>query len=201
MPRSSAFGLLSNGPAPPVNLPGAFLRTWAGGRGCFPAYYVNPAFVEVVNTSVFLRQMEFSPCHFLTLNFARRPVHPDLLELADKLFTLRLLGGLTPTAIWFLRICQPRKALDNSPAQDYINAMVLTSMREFNRAVPFRPYKIRMVSGESFEVPHPDFISISPKGSFVVLIDEHECPHHLSTLLIESVSPHNNHRARKRGKR
>jgi hypothetical protein len=74
-------------------------------------------------------------------------------------------------------------------------------MREFNRAVPFKPYKIRMVSGESFDVPHPDFISISPKGSFVVLIDEDERPHHLSSLLIESVCPHNGHRARKSGKR
>jgi hypothetical protein len=79
--------------------------------------------------------------------------------------------------------------------------MVLTSIREFNRAVPFKPYEIRMVSGESFEVPHPDFISISPKGSFVVLIDEDERPHHLSSLLIESVCPRNDHRARKSGKR
>ena len=79
--------------------------------------------------------------------------------------------------------------------------LVIASIREFNRAVPFKPYRIRMVSGESFEVPHPDFISISPKGSFVVVIDEDECPHHLSALLIESVSPRNHHRARKGGKR
>ncbi len=79
--------------------------------------------------------------------------------------------------------------------------MVLTSIREFNRAVPFKPYEIRMVSGQSFEVPHPDFIGISPKGSFVVIIDDNDCPHHLSTLLIESVSLRNGHRARKRGKR
>jgi hypothetical protein len=79
--------------------------------------------------------------------------------------------------------------------------MVLTSIRELNRAVPFKPYEIRMVSGESFEVPHPDFISISPKGSFVVLIDKDERPHHLSSLLIESVCPRNGHRARKSGKR
>jgi hypothetical protein len=75
--------------------------------------------------------------------------------------------------------------------------MVIESIREFNRAAPFRPYQIRMASGESYEVPHPDFISISPKGSLVVLIDEEDRPHHLSTLLIESVSLRNGRAARK----
>jgi hypothetical protein len=79
--------------------------------------------------------------------------------------------------------------------------LVIASIREFKRAVPFKPYEIRMTSGECFKISHPDFVCISPKGSFVVLIDEDECPHHLSTLLIESVSPRNNHRARKRRKR
>ena len=79
--------------------------------------------------------------------------------------------------------------------------MVTTSIRELNHAVPFKPYKIQMVSGESFIVPHPDFIFVSPKGSLVVFIDADDCPHHLSSLLIESVSPYNGHRARKSGKR
>ena len=79
--------------------------------------------------------------------------------------------------------------------------MVVSSIRDFNRAVPFRPYKIKMVSGESFVVPHPDFVSISPKGSFVIVFEADESPHHLSSLLIESVSPRNGQRARKRGQR
>jgi len=79
--------------------------------------------------------------------------------------------------------------------------MVISSIREFNRAVPFKPYKIQMVSGESFLVPHPDFVSISPKGSFVIVFGADESPHHLSSLMIESVSPRNSHRARKSGKR
>ena len=43
--------------------------------------------------------------------------------------------------------------------------MVIESIREFNRTVPFVPYEIRMASGEHFRVPHPDFVSISPRGS------------------------------------
>ncbi|MHB8520788.1 MAG: hypothetical protein ACYDH9_08510 [Limisphaerales bacterium] len=66
--------------------------------------------------------------------------------------------------------------------------MVIESIREFNRAVPFVPYQVHMNSGENYVVPHPDFISVSPRGSFVVIIDQRECPHHLSALLIERVS-------------
>jgi len=66
--------------------------------------------------------------------------------------------------------------------------MVIDSIREFNRAVPFRPYEIQMVRGQRYAVPHPDFISISPRGSFVVVIDRHDKPHHLSGILIERAS-------------
>ena len=67
--------------------------------------------------------------------------------------------------------------------------MVIQSIREFNRAVPFVPYEIHMVSGERYEVPHPDFIMVAQKGSFVIVIDRRDRPHHLSALLIERASP------------
>lgn len=79
--------------------------------------------------------------------------------------------------------------------------MVLESIREFHRTVPFKPYAICMASGERYSVPHPDFVSISPKGSFVIVFGKNEHPHHLSTLLIESASPLNGDRRRKIGKR
>jgi hypothetical protein len=75
--------------------------------------------------------------------------------------------------------------------------MVIESIREFNRSVPFTPYEIQTVSGENYQVPHPDFISISPKGSFVVVIDAKERPHHLSSLLIERASLLNSRARRK----
>ena len=79
--------------------------------------------------------------------------------------------------------------------------MVIQSIREFNHAMPFRSYEIRMASGERYRVPHPDFVSVSPKGSFVIVFGKDERPHHLSTLLIESASLLNGHRRRKAGKR
>jgi hypothetical protein len=78
---------------------------------------------------------------------------------------------------------------------------VIAVIREFKHAVPFQPSTIRMVSGECFNVLHPEFVCFSPKGSLVVFVDANDCPHHLSTLLIENVSPRNGHRARKGGKR
>jgi hypothetical protein len=79
--------------------------------------------------------------------------------------------------------------------------MVIESIREFNRAVPFVPYEIRTNGGETYTVPHPDFISISRRGSYVVVIDQKDRPHHLSAILIERVSPLNGHARRKPGRR
>lgn len=79
--------------------------------------------------------------------------------------------------------------------------MVIESIREFNRTVPFVPYEVHMNGGETYRVPHPDFIAISPHGSFVEIIDKNDRPHHLSAILIERVSPLNGHVRRKAGKR
>lgn len=54
--------------------------------------------------------------------------------------------------------------------------------------MPFVPYEIQLTSGERYKVPHPDFISVSPKGTFVIVVDEQERPHHLNSLLIERAS-------------
>ena len=91
--------------------------------------------------------------------------------------------------------------LDNRCRSEHKNFMVIQSIREFSRAVPFKPFEIQMVSGERYAVPHTDFISISHKGAFVVVIDDDDCPHHLSTLLIERVSPLKSRGKRKTAKR
>ena len=91
--------------------------------------------------------------------------------------------------------------LDSRSEHHYWCNMVIESIREFNRAVPFVPYELHMNGGETYTVPHPDFISIAPRGSFVVIIDQHDRPHHLSAILIERVSPLNGHARRRIRKR
>ncbi len=82
--------------------------------------------------------------------------------------------------------------------------MVIESIRKFNHAVPFVPYEIRTVSGETYEIPHPDFILVPPKGSYVVVIDSKdpkEAPNHISELLIERATPLDGQQRRKIRKR
>ena len=63
--------------------------------------------------------------------------------------------------------------------------MDIEVIRALNRATPFRPYNIRMTSGEIHRVPHPDFIFISPDESYVIVINARGGPHQLDTFLIE----------------
>jgi hypothetical protein len=81
--------------------------------------------------------------------------------------------------------------------------VVIESIRKFNHAVPFVPYEIRTVRGETYEVPHPDFILVPPKRSYVVVIDPKdpkEAPNHISAL-IERATPLDGHTQRKTRKR
>ncbi len=67
--------------------------------------------------------------------------------------------------------------------------MLIEAIREFNRAVPFHPYEIRTNGGERLQVPHPDFIFVAPKGSWVIVTDRKDRPRHISSILIEEVAP------------
>jgi hypothetical protein len=69
--------------------------------------------------------------------------------------------------------------------------MIVESLRDLTHAVPFKPYVVRMASGEKYKVMHPDFISISPRGTQVVLFDETGQMHMLSPLLMEAATPVN----------
>jgi hypothetical protein len=67
--------------------------------------------------------------------------------------------------------------------------MLVETIREFNRAIPFVPYEIRTNGGERLRVPHPDFVLVAPKGAWVIVTDEVDRPRHISSLLIEEVAP------------
>jgi hypothetical protein len=69
--------------------------------------------------------------------------------------------------------------------------MIVEALRTLNQAVPFQPYVIRMASGKKYKVLHPDFISISPRGSLIMLFEETGEPHMLSPLLMEAATPLN----------
>jgi hypothetical protein len=67
--------------------------------------------------------------------------------------------------------------------------MLVETIREFNRAIPFVPYEIRTNGGERLRVPHPDFVFVAPKGAWVIVTDNSDRPRHVSSLFIEEVAP------------
>jgi hypothetical protein len=82
--------------------------------------------------------------------------------------------------------------------------VVIESIRKFNHAVPFVPYEIHTVSGETYEIPHPDFILVSPRGSYGVVVDPkdpREAPHHVSASLNERATLLNGQKRRRIRKR
>ena len=64
-------------------------------------------------------------------------------------------------------------------------------------AEPFRPFRIRMASGESFEIRHPEMISVGRSTAHIfTYMDEdaehaNQREHEVSLLLMESVEPLN----------
>jgi hypothetical protein len=67
--------------------------------------------------------------------------------------------------------------------------MLVEAIREFTRASPFVPFEIRTNGGERLRVPHPGFVFIAPRGGWVIITDEQDHVRHISSLLIEEVSP------------
>jgi hypothetical protein len=75
-----------------------------------------------------------------------------------------------------------RHDFENSVRENYSFLVVIESIRKFNHAVPFVPYEIRTVSGETYQIPRPDFVLMPPKGTYVVVIDpkdSKEAPNHI----------------------
>ena len=79
--------------------------------------------------------------------------------------------------------------------------MLIDVIREFNRAVPFQPYEIRTNGGVRLQVPHPDFIFVSPRGTWVMVTDALDRPRHVSSILIEEVAPLQKRPRRKRAEK
>ncbi|MEX2286151.1 MAG: hypothetical protein WD648_03615 [Planctomycetaceae bacterium] len=72
--------------------------------------------------------------------------------------------------------------------------MTFQRIASYVSAEPFRPFRIRMASGQAFEIRHPEMVSV---GRTTVHIYTHmvedsnskQQEHEVSMLLIESVEP------------
>jgi hypothetical protein len=87
-----------------------------------------------------------------------------------------------------------------TPAAPFFPDMLINTIGDLNRAVPFQPYEIRTNGGERLMVPHRDFILVAPNGGWVIVTDEQDRPRHISSILIEEVAPVRNKRAPRKRK-
>jgi hypothetical protein len=51
-----------------------------------------------------------------------------------------------------------------------------------------RPFSLRMADGREYRVPHRDYISVSPKGTFVVVFDDREHAYVLPLLTMTGIA-------------
>lgn len=61
----------------------------------------------------------------------------------------------------------------------------LREIRACLAAVPFRPFTIRVTDGRAFHVPHPDFLTVTPRGT--ILFEKGDDSAYISALHVVSV--------------
>ncbi len=65
--------------------------------------------------------------------------------------------------------------------------MSTDGIKEVVKKQPFRPFVIKMTSGATFEVNHPEFFAVSPSYRRIYLVLDEEHSEMIDTLMIESV--------------
>lgn len=66
--------------------------------------------------------------------------------------------------------------------------------------MPFEPFRVRMADGRSIDVPHPDFMHLSPTGRRLIVDRSDDFFEVIDVLLVTSVEtlPKNGAKARRR---
>jgi hypothetical protein len=69
--------------------------------------------------------------------------------------------------------------------------MVPRKVLEYIGAEPFRPFRIKMASGQSFDIRHPEMILVGRSSArvYTAIDNGHEKWHGLSLMLMESIEP------------
>jgi hypothetical protein len=65
--------------------------------------------------------------------------------------------------------------------------MTIEQLRSAHRAVPFRPFTIHLADGRSLQVPHPDFLFITPAGRTVIVAHEDDSFSIIDLLLVTEI--------------
>lgn len=65
--------------------------------------------------------------------------------------------------------------------------MTPSQLRHVWRANPFRPFTIHLAGGNKVEVPHQDFMALSPTGRFAFVYGPHGEHFHIDVMLVTAL--------------
>jgi len=66
--------------------------------------------------------------------------------------------------------------------------MTPDQIRRLYEATPFRPFRVHTANGKSIDVPHPDFMHLSPTGRRLIVDDANDdCSEIIDVLLVTSL--------------
>jgi hypothetical protein len=84
----------------------------------------------------------------------------------------------------------------------YFFLMTGEQIRRHFEATPFVPFRVHMASDKSANVPHPDFMHLSPTGRWLIVDRPDDTVEMIDLLLVTSLKtlPRNGSRARRRKK-
>ena len=75
--------------------------------------------------------------------------------------------------------------------------MTIDKLREVLHAEPFEPFTIHLADGRRVPVPHPDFVSLDPRGRIVHVFHKDGRSEFIDCMLVTSLE-HNGSRRRRR---
>ena len=65
--------------------------------------------------------------------------------------------------------------------------MIPDAIKSRLRNAPFKPFVLKLASGESYSVRHPEFVSLSPGGRHLILWIGENAYVDIDVLLVESI--------------
>jgi hypothetical protein len=70
--------------------------------------------------------------------------------------------------------------------------IVSRNVSEYVTAEPFRPFRIRMASGQTFDIPHPEMILVGRTSVRIYTVKEGDLSekwHDTTLMLMETIAP------------
>jgi hypothetical protein len=68
--------------------------------------------------------------------------------------------------------------------------MTVEQLKKAYSAQPFKPFDVRLADGRSIEVPHPEFLAMSPTGRTVIIVRPDGDYHVVDLLLVTDLVVH-----------